>query len=227
MSRSADSILVILPAYHEEGRIGPVVQAVLKQVQQVLVVDDGSTDRTSAEAEAAGAMVVRQEPNQGKGMALRRGFDYAEENGFSAVITMDADGQHSPDELPLFVEAYAKKGADVVVGNRMTDTSDMPWVRRLTNWYMSWTLSRRARQWIPDTQNGYRLYSVDALKNVQTTSKGYAAESEILLRLALAGMNIESVPTRTIYGDEESKINPVPDTFRFFRMLWRFRREKK
>lgn len=227
MSSTSSSLLVLIPAYHEEDNIREVVRGVVAYVPDVLVIDDGSSDKTGAEAEAGGAVVLRQEPNQGKGAALERGFHYALDHGYAAVITMDADGQHSAEDLPGFIQAFREKGADIVVGNRMSNTTDMPWIRRRTNCFMSWLLSRVAGQAIPDSQNGYRLYSAAALTQVSTMSNGFAAESEVLLRLSQHGQTIDSVPTRTIYGEEESKIHPIPDTYRFFRMLRRFKKEQK
>ena len=227
MSSTSSLLLVLIPAYNEEGCIRQVVLSVAAHVPDVLVMDDGSSDNTAVEAELGGALVLRQDPNQGKGAALERGFRYALDQGFAAVITMDADGQHSTEDLPMFVQAFREKGADVVVGNRMADTTGMPWIRKQTNFFMSWLLSRVAGQVIPDSQNGYRLYSAVALGQVSTMSRGFAAESEILLRLAKLGQRIDAVPTRTIYGEQRSKIHPVPDTFRFFRMLRRFKKEQK
>lgn len=217
-------ILILLPAYREEGRIGDVVTAAAAVCPDVLVVDDGSDDATGREARDAGAVVVRQEPNQGKGAALNRGFAYAREHGFDAVVTMDSDGQHSPDDLPRFIEAFARGDAPVIIGNRMSDVEDMPFVRKMTNRFMSWLLSRRMGVRVPDTQNGYRLYATDVLGEVKVDDPRFAAESEILLELAARGVSMSSVPVTTIYGDEKSKIHPFKDTLRFFRMLRRFRR---
>ena len=218
MNRTPD-ILVLIPAYREAGRIGAVVRAVREAGHDVLVVDDGSDDATGAEAEAAGASVLRQEPNQGKGAALNRGFAHALGRGYTAVITMDADGQHSPDDLAAFVEAFRGGEAPVIIGNRMSDAGGMPLVRRLTNRFMSRLLSRRMGVEVPDTQNGYRHYATEVLRDVQVADPRFAAESEILLSLAGRGVPMAAVPVRTIYGDEKSKIHPIKDTLRFFRML--------
>lgn len=224
MLNSPSRILVLLPAYREEGRIGKVVEAVRAVCPEVLVVDDGSDDRTGDEAREAGAIVLRQEPNQGKGAALARGFAHAREHGFDAVITMDADGQHSPDDLPRFIEAFGQGKAPVIIGNRMSDMGDMPLVRKVTNRFMSWLLSRRMGVSVPDTQNGYRLYATEVLGDVRVDDPRFAAESEILLELAGRGVPMASVPVSTIYGDERSKIHPVKDTVRFFRMLREYKK---
>jgi glycosyltransferase involved in cell wall biosynthesis len=142
------------------------------------------------------------------------------------VITMDADGQHDPGDLPRFLEAYQRTGIPVLIGNRMADTTSMPVVRRLTNRCMSWLLSREMGQFVPDTQCGYRLFRCDVIPRVTTTSARFAAESEILLHVAERGIRIDAVPVTTIYRDEKSKINPWRDTLRFFEMILRYRRER-
>ena len=211
---------VLLPAYQEGGRIGTTVKAVLPFCTDVVVVDDGSSDGTADEARAAGAIVVPHEQNMGKGVALKTGFQHVMEAGYHCVVTMDGDGQHAPEDLPGFLEAYRRSGARVVVGNRMADPKTMPLVRRLTNRFMSGLLSRRMGQHVPDTQNGYRLYGREVLPILlATVSEGFAAESEVLLDLSEAGESIASAPTRIIYGDEKSKISPVRDTIKFFSML--------
>ncbi len=225
MSQSRD-LLVILPAFNEEGRIAAVIGNVLPFCPAVLVVDDGSEDRTTEIARSAGAEVIRLEPNQGKGAALARGFSYAAEKEFDAVVTMDSDGQHRSEDLPNFIEAHAV-GHRVVVGNRMSDVGEMPPIRRWTNRFMSGLLTRAMGQDVPDTQNGYRLYGIEILQQVNVEASRFAAESEILLEIAGLGIPIHSVPVQTVYGDERSKIRPVRDTVRFFKMLRRYKGAKR
>lgn len=222
-----NDVCVIVPAFQEGGRIGPVVTRIKAFSDHVVVVDDGCTDATAAEARAAGAHVIEHGVNRGKGAALQTGFEHAAKTGFAAVITMDADGQHDPAHIPELIAFHLRTGIPVVVGSRMGDARTMPLVRRLTNLTMSGILSWQMRQRVADTQSGYRLYRTDLLPLVKAESGGYAAESEALLRLAAAGVRIGEVPIRVIYGDEESKIRPGRDTIRFFRMLLRFRRESK
>jgi glycosyltransferase involved in cell wall biosynthesis len=215
------SFAVVLPAFNEAGRIGAVVKAVRGYSLHVVVVDDGSGDATAAEAEAAGAIVVRHGKNRGKGVALQSGMDHVAGMGLACVITMDSDGQHAPEDIPAFLDGYLSSGAPVVMGNRMAgDTSVMPRDRYLTNRFMSWLLSCRMGQRVPDTQCGYRLYRLDMLPYLRTRSGGFAAESEVLIRISRGGFKIASVPIRVIYGTEVSKIRPVRDTFRFIGMLF-------
>ena len=227
-SAIAERICVIIPAYREGGCIGAVVVAVRRHIEPVVVVDDGSPDATSAEAEKAGAVVIRHERNQGKAAALKKGFDYASRNGFAGVIVMDGDGQHDPEDLPRFLEARRRTGYPVLIGNRMADCVTMPWIRRWTNRFTSWVLSREMQgQTVPDSQCGYRFYQTDVLPKAETESKDFAAESEILLRLADEGIKIGVVPIRTIYGDERSKIRPWRDATQFFGVVIRHRRGRR
>ena len=218
---------VIVPAYLEERRIAGVVRRIQQVAKSVVVIDDGSTDQTAREATAAGAIVLRHERNQGKGAALQTGFTYAQAQHFECLVTMDADGQHAPEDIPRFLETYARTGIPVLVGNRMDNPATMPIIRRWTNRFMSWYLSRAMRQFVPDTQCGFRLYRCDVLPTTAPASTGYAAESEILLQLAAGGVRMGSVPITVIYQDEISKIHPVRDTLRFFRMIRRFRRKQE
>jgi hypothetical protein len=135
---------------------------------------------------------------------------------------MDGDGQHDPGDIPAFVEAYVRTGTPVLLGNRMDDTRSMPFVRRLTNRFMSWLLSRKMNQAVPDTQSGFRLYRCDAIPEGGCSSERFAAESEILLCIAEKNIVIGAVPIKVIYRDEKSKINPFKDTIRFFRMLRKY-----
>jgi len=217
----------IIPAYREGGRIGPVVSEVLKYMPHVIVVDDGSPDNTSSEAEQAGAIVIRHEVNRGKGAALDTGFRAARERGYDFVVTMDGDGQHAAADVPCFIEAYTRTAVPVWVGSRMSDTKTMPFVRRMTNRFMSWLLSREMGQRVPDTQCGFRLYKVDVVPELPLESARFAAESEILMELSHKGVKIGSISIATIYGSEKSKIHPVKDTVRFIKMLRQYRKRHK
>ena len=229
MAKPPLKVCVLIPAYNEAKHVGAVVREVLEYCPDVVVIDDGSPDETDRVAAEAGATVLEHVHNQGKGAALQTGFDYARANGYDLAITLDADGQHAPSDIPAFLQAYERTHSPVLVGNRMGNVADMPWNRRFVNRFMSDLLSRVMGQYVPDSQCGYRLYHRSAFPEglYDAHSRRFAAESEILLRLALQGRKIGAVAIQTIYGDEKSKVNPFFDTIRFFRMLHRFRRIKK
>lgn len=212
-------ICVVIPAHNESKAIAGLVKEIKGQGLDVLVVDDGSSDNTDQIATLAGAVVLRSEVNEGKGVCLRKGFKYALANDFDAVITMDGDGQHLPQELPQFVRLANTSKGDVFVGNRMYKTKDMPFVRIATNRFMSWMISRLSGQKIPDSQCGFRLIRRRVLEIVELKTAKFEIETEILIKAARSGFKIEPVLIKTVYGGEKSRINPLVDTLRFIRFL--------
>ncbi|MCX7804311.1 MAG: glycosyltransferase family 2 protein [Planctomycetota bacterium] len=213
----------LIPCYNEAGCIAAVVRGALKHLSAVIVVDDCSTDDTARIAKEAGALVVRHETNRGKGAALKTGFERAAVEGFEAVLTMDGDGQHDPDEIPAFLEAYAAGDCDVVLGCRRFDRRVMPLVRICSNSFTSWAVSRAAGRKISDSQTGFRLVRIETWRSVPLVSDRFDLESEFIIKVCRAGARIREVPIRTIYAGEKSKIRPLKDTWRFFSMLWKCR----
>jgi glycosyltransferase involved in cell wall biosynthesis len=212
---------VIIPTYNEAGTIGDIVRKVTRQGLSVLVIDDGSLDETRAVARAQGAVVLSNDRNLGKGCSLIRGFAYALDNHFDAAITMDGDGQHDPEDIAHFIRAAGVSTSGLFIGNRMLQRAGMPRIRAWTNKYMSWMISRLARQDIPDTQCGFRLIRKEVLQGVNLICDKYEIESEIIVKAARLGVRIESVPVKTIYNSAKSRINPVVDTLRFIRFIAR------
>lgn len=194
----------------------------------VLVVDDGSHDDTAKVAEAAGARVIRQSPNQGKGAALLAGFKVALADGVEAVITLDGDGQHDPAEIPAFLGAYARRAiagspSELIIGRR--DFRRMPPVRRVANWLGTVVLSAALGRWIDDNQSGYRLIGRRLMAATQaSTQAGFAFEVEMIAICLREGWPIDWVPVRTIYGDETSHIRPMHHLREFLAMTARARR---
>ncbi|MFN8456529.1 MAG: glycosyltransferase family 2 protein [Anaerolineae bacterium] len=215
-------ILALIPAYNETERVAAVVSGALAHLP-VLVVDDGSTDETAACAEAAGATVLRQLPNAGKGAALKAGFRWAVAAGYEAVVTLDADGQHDPAELPRFLEAFREHQADLIIGAR--NFSQMPPVRRWSNtagrWLFSWALGQPVR----DNQSGYRLISRRLLEAMLASQEqGFQFEVEMIVVCVQRGYRLVWVPIRTIYAGEKSHINPIQHLLEFGRIVWQTRR---
>jgi glycosyltransferase involved in cell wall biosynthesis len=225
MSLTAETrqdLCAIIPCFNEELTIGRIVRATSVHVGLVIVVDDCSRDNTQAEAAAAGALVIRHERNMGKGAALKTGFKAAAAHDFSAAITLDGDGQHDCTEIPLFIEAYDQGGCDMVLGNRMNDTSSMPLVRRFTNRFTSWAISRMVGHQIADTQCGFRLIGLKFWQAQHLDSCRFDLESELLIKACSAGARLSQVRIRTIYFKTgQSKIRPITDAARFFHLLWR------
>ncbi len=214
----------LIPAFNEAGHIDGVIRGVAGQIpaSNILVIDDGSSDNTVSEAQNTGAEVIRNPINLGKGATLLKGFDLMAGNpGIEAVFTLDADGQHDPVEMASFITAFRDKKADIVIGNRMADTKGMPALRRFTNRCTSAIISLRAGVRIEDTQSGYRLVRLSMMKQLHLVTRNFDLESEILIKAARLGAVIVSVPIATIYGDEKSKINPLVDTWRFLKLVFR------
>jgi glycosyltransferase involved in cell wall biosynthesis len=214
-------VCVIIPAYNESRMIGVVVRQIREQGLDVFVIDDGSLDSTPEVAKANGAYVIKNEKNEGKGISLARGFEHVLLHNFDAVITMDGDGQHLPSDLQKFINRASASKNSIFIGNRMVKVKNMPWVRLMTNKFMSWLISAIARQEIPDTQCGFRLIKKDALKKIHLRTSKFEAESEMLIEAAREGFKIESVTISAVYKGEKSEINPVTDTIRFIRFIWR------
>jgi glycosyltransferase involved in cell wall biosynthesis len=218
------NVAALIPCYREERRIRDIAARTLAQLDTVLVVDDGSADRTAAEAEAAGAEVRRHERNQGKGGAIKTGLRALTSRPTAEwILILDGDGQHLPEEIDRFLAA-AQSGADLIVGDRMADVRTMPFIRKLTNRTMSWLISKAAGQSIPDSQCGFRMFTRElATAFLQMASSNFDFESEMLVLASRRGAKIAAAPVSTIYGDEVSKIHPVRDTIRFFQLLERIR----
>ena len=217
-------IVALIPGYNEGPRIAEVVRGAAAHLP-VLVVDDGSRDDTAAQARSAGATVIEQRPNQGKGAALRAGFRRALADGADAVLTLDADGQHDPAEIPPFLEAWAADPRpDLVIGRR--NFRAMPPIRRLSNvlggWAFSWAVGRP----IPDNQSGYRLVSRRIMEaTLASDEHGFEFEVEMITSCIRLGGTIAWVPIRTIYAGEPSHIRPLAHLRSFIRIVRKARRE--
>jgi len=186
----------------------------------VIVVDDGSHDRTAQLANALGATVVRHTENRGKGAALQSGLKAAfDQPRVQACITIDADGQHDPQFIPAFLDAYANNAGDLIIGARRLNPRVMPLMRVLSNRITSFLISTKIGQPILDSQCGYRLISRRIYSAVNLDSKGFEIESEMVIKAGRLGMKIQWLPISTIYDDETSYIKGFRDTFRFI-MTW-------
>src|SRR5688572_29367665 len=222
MPAAVDRIIALISAYEEGPRVAAVVEAASRHLP-VLVVDDGSTDDTASAAEAAGAIVLRQHPNAGKGAALRAGFRHALADGAAAVVTLDADGQHDPAEIPTFLAAFRDRRPGLIVGRR--DFAAMPPVRRLANVLGGAAVSLALGRSIPDNQSGYRLVGRELLRAMLASEEsGFEFEVEMIARCIALGLPLEWVPIRTIYAGEPSHIEPWRHFTEFVRVVRKARR---
>jgi glycosyltransferase involved in cell wall biosynthesis len=217
-----DAVVALIPAYQEGPRIGAVVERARAHLP-VVVIDDGSFDDTAAQAEAAGATVVHQLPNAGKGAALRAGFRYALDGGYAAAVTLDADGQHDPDEIPAFLDVFRERRPELVIGKRAF--GEMPPVRRLSNTLGGLTLSAALGRNVPDNQSGYRLIGRVLMRAMlESDESGFEFEVEMIARAIALGLPIGWVPIRTIYAGEPSHIEPWRHFREFLRVTAKARK---
>lgn len=213
---------VLMPVFNGEKTIEPVIEKIRKFTGDIIVVNDGSLDNTSRILEKLSLRVISHPVNKGKGMSLRTGFDYVvKETSFDYVLVLDADGQHDPKFIPLFLEAAQKSDFDIIIGSRMRNLSSMPLIRRLTNKTMSFIISKIARQDIPDSQCGYRLIKRKVIEKIELKSSNFETESEILIKASEKKFKIGSIEISTIYSGQKSSINSIVDTIRFFKMLFK------
>jgi len=217
--RNSD-ILIMVPAYNAGKYLDELITRVTKAVPEaeLLIIDDGSSDDTREVLESHSVTVLVNDPNRGKGYTLERGFRYGREQGYSHVITIDADLQHLPEELPGFIKI--RKQYEVVIGTRDIDLKIMPFARWITNNLTSIIISIFAGRRVRDSQSGYRMYSTDLVGRFKTRSFRYDYESEQLLQTGLLGARVGEVAVTTVYEGSESSINPFRDTLRFIRLLW-------
>ncbi len=209
--------LALIPAFNEAEGISHVL-AGLRGKMPILVVDDGSMDDTVAIARASGAEVLSNERNEGKGVALKRGFRWGLARGVKAIITLDADGQHDPSEAPKFIAAYEAGEGELIIGRR--DFTKMPWQRRIANQFGKWSLSKALGVEICDNQSGYRLISRKLLEQITLTSSGFELEVEMVVEAVVQDIPIGWVDIQTIYGAEiKSHFHPLRDSVQFIRMV--------
>ncbi len=186
-----------------------MVLKVERYVDEVVVVDDGSTDFTAEIAKKLGATVLAHKTNLGKGVALRTGFEYAKRLEPQVVVVLDTDGQHDPADIPRVIRPVLDGEADLVVGARSMKTGVMPKERIIGNKVLDEATSRKAGMKIKDTQSGFRAYSIQALERLDFTEKGMSVESQTLIDAAKAGLRIVEVPVATTYEGIEAKRSPL------------------
>lgn len=213
----------VIPCRDEAQTIADVVRGVKAVLSKVVVVDDGSSDGTASEAAGAGAEVVRLGVNRGKGAALAVGLARLLEMGYEWGLVLDGDGQHNPAQAPRFFAAVERESARLVVGNRMAEAGQMPWLRLLVNRVMSRLISAGCGQSLPDTQCGFRLVQLGSWQMAGLRAERYQVESEWLVEFLARGWPVAFVPVSAVYKTGASKIHPVVDTVRWLQWLLRSR----
>jgi glycosyltransferase involved in cell wall biosynthesis len=212
----SERIVAIIPALNAERTVPRVITQARQQLEPVVVIDDGSTDATGDVARAVGAIVLRHDVNRGKGAALKTGFKWARENGYDGVITLDADGQHLPSEIPKFLRRRETGGEDLIIGGRAHLFGQMLPRRRNANRFSAWCIARCSGVPITDSQSGFRFYSSRLIDGIQLRTDGFDMESEVIVRAGRKGYRIVTIPIDLGFVDglSTSHYKPLKDTLR-------------
>ena len=223
--RADRAVAVVIPAYQAAAAIAAVVSRTSRAVPgaTVYVVDDGSTDGTRDVGREMGATVLVHPRNRGKGAALTTGIAAALDAGAGVIVTLSADGQHPPEEIPGLAAPVLGDEADLALGCRAR-TSTMPWGRRCTNWLSAVLASRIGGVAVPDAQTGFRALSRRVAQAVRPGEQGYDFETAFLLAALAQGLRVRSVPVSTVYEGRSSYFRPWVDTWRQARVFTRYSR---
>ncbi len=215
------NLFVVIPAYNAADTLPALLERTVRFVPQenIIVVNDGSDDSTGAVAVSFGARVVTHERNKGKGAALQSGFDTALQHGCDAVITMDADLQHQPEDISRFVELYHLRQYDIIIGSRLHNKKGMPFHRVLSNALTTFLVNVRTGASISDSQSGFRFITRRVLEHVQVQTSGFEAETEFLLRTAKQEFSFGSMSIDTVYAGEKSHMTHLKTTINFVKVL--------
>lgn len=215
-------VTCVIPAYRARDTLSSVVHPLREALPavRVVIVDDGSGDETARVAETLADCAIRLERNQGKGAALRAGFERALRFGDAVVLTLDADGQHDPSYAPMLLRAL--DDCDIAIGQRTRAGSTMPLRRRMTNAMASMAIARVAGIRLEDTQSGFRAIRRHVLERVRARGDRYEFETDFLIRAARAGFRVRNVKVPTLYGPA-SHFRSMSDSVRIVRTIWSHR----
>ncbi len=202
--------LACIPAYNEESHIENLVKSAKNHVDQVIVCDDGSTDDTASIAKKAGATVISHKENQGYGAAIISLFDYARKNNAEIMITIDGDGQHNPDQIPLLLDTITQHNVDVVIGSRfLNQNTKTPGYRKRGIKIITSAANYGTDLKVSDSQSGFRAYSKNAIDAIHPTEEGMSVSTEILLKISNKGLSLAEIPITISYDDDTSEYNPI------------------
>lgn len=210
-----DKICILIPAYNAQKTIGSVLERVCSLGFDTLVVNDGSTDATSEVVRSYGVKLLEHPKNLGKGASLRTGFQYILEKNYDLVITMDADGQHDPSDIPLLLQAFYRVEPDLIIGSRAPGFGEMPFLHRFWNRLGVRAVSRLCHADITDSQSGFRLIRTELLRRISFTSLGFDPEMELLIKACKSGFQVLSIPIHF-----EKFNDTLPGHFKPLKDIW-------
>jgi len=200
-----------IPAYNEENTISDLVKTAKRHVDKVVVCDDGSTDKTLENAKLAGAEIITHKKNQGYGAAIVSLFDYCRMQNVDVMVTLDGDGQHDPNQIPILLDTLSQHNVDVVLGSRFLDNNtSTPGYRKRGIKIITSAANYGADFKVSDAQSGFRAYSKNAIDAIHPTEQGMSVSTEILLKISNKGLSLAEVPITTSYDGDTSEQNPVP-----------------
>ncbi len=188
--------ICVIPVHNEEKTIQGIVRETRQYVDNVIVIDDGSTDHSSQEASAGGAKVFRIDRNQGVGAAYRKGLEIAKQHGAEIILRLDGDGQHYPSDIPNLIEPILKNEADIVLGHRVNYFASSSWIMRLGNWGLTKLTNALTGARVHDSQTGLKAIRTSALEGFDLTANRYEIESEIILEAMRRGLRLKEVPVK-------------------------------
>lgn len=217
------NLFVLIPAYNAADTLPAVIErtATVVSPEHIIVVNDGSTDATGAIATSRGVIAVHHQQNKGKGAALQSGFDEALNRNCDAVLTMDADLQHQPEDIPRFTALYAVRQYDMIIGSRLHNMKGMPVHRILSNTITTTLVRLRTSTSISDSQSGFRFITRRVLERIRLETTGFEAETEFLIKAARYGFSIGSLPIDTVYANEQSHMTHFSTTINFIKVLFK------
>jgi glycosyltransferase involved in cell wall biosynthesis len=221
-----NKVCILIPAYNAAKTLGSVLEKVRALGMDMIVVNDGSTDETGRVALEYGALLLEHPSNLGKGKALRTGFEYALQKEYQVVITLDADGQHDPSEIPSLLKIFQSVKPDILIASRAGEFGQMTFLRRFWNRLAARAVGRLCHSDITDSQSGFRLIRAEILKEIPLLTSGYEMELELLIKACKKDFDVLSVPTIPPKpdGTADSHFKPVADTWRgckvFLRILF-------
>ena len=211
------SVLIVIPTYNNDGTLAKVIEDVRVYSDNILVVNDGSTDSTADIIENAGVQHISYSKNKGKGYAIRQSFIYAKNNGFDYVITIDADGQHFASDIPTFIDKINTEKEAIIIGARNLTADNMPSRNTFANKFSNFWFKIETLKKLDDTQSGFRLYPINKLEIFKFLSNKYEFEIEVIVRAAWAGIKVMNVPIKVYYPPKEERVShfrPLKDFLR-------------